>query len=535
VSDFDVAICGYGPAGAVAANLLGRRGVRTLVLDKSEAIYDIPRAVHFDGEVMRIFQALGLADEIRQVSGTARKLAFVNARGWTLASADVSRAPQRHGWPTGNFFNQPLLERHLRAGVRRFASVEVRLGRELVGWSQDDDGVSLEIRDAADGRRESLRCRYLLGADGASSRVRELGAFALEDLECDEPWLVCDLILDEGTPISRAALQICDPKRPTTLVPCEGTHIRWEFMLRPGDDPETLEDERTVRAMMAPHMHRISPGLGPQHGKLIRSKVYTFHGLVADRFRDRRVFLLGDAAHQTPPFLGQGLCAGVRDAHNLCWKLHGVLEGRFDESLLDTYTSERRPHARRIVKEAIRTGAIIQTTDRLRAFARDLFFLLGRILPPLRRPMEWAPPWPLGPGLFEGGEAPSRDSAHGHVIDQPWLLRRDGRRVRLDDEIGERFAILGLGVDPSDLLDAPARAAAEALGARLLHVADDGEMRDVDDDLGDWARRHGDARLIVVRPDRQVYGVYAEGSEPLSRQLSRAIVRLEDTLRKGAR
>jgi 3-(3-hydroxy-phenyl)propionate hydroxylase len=266
---------------------------------------------------MRIFQALGLSEEIRLVSGTAQRMAFVNARGWTLASADVSRAPERHGSPTGNFFNQPLLERHLREGATRFPSLSVRLGWELSDLLQDADGVRVEIRSLRDGKRESVCCRYLLGADGASSRVRERCNFQLEDLQCDEPWLVCDWILEEGTPIQRTALQICDPRRPTTLVPCEGTHIRWEFMLRPGDDPEALEEESTVRAMMAPHVRHVSPQVTSQHGKLVRSKVYTFHGLVADRFRDGRVFLLGDAAHQTPPLLGQGLCAGVRDAHNL--------------------------------------------------------------------------------------------------------------------------------------------------------------------------------------------------------------------------
>ncbi|MGH0033062.1 MAG: bifunctional 3-(3-hydroxy-phenyl)propionate/3-hydroxycinnamic acid hydroxylase [Myxococcota bacterium] len=531
--DVDVVICGYGPSGAVAANLLGQRGVRTLVIDKSEDIYDIPRAVHFDGEVMRIFQALGMSDEIRQVSGTAERLGFVNGRGWTLLSIDVTKEPRRHGWPIGNFFNQPLLERHLRAGVARFPSVEVRLGWELRDLAQDDDGVTLRVAPSAagGGAEETVRARYVLGADGASSRVRECGAFRLEDLQCDEPWLVCDLILEEGTPIERTAVQICDPVRPTTLVPCEGTHIRWEFMLRPGDDPAHLEDEATARAMMAPHMDRIQPGLSSEQGKLVRTKVYTFHGLVADTFRDRRLLLLGDAAHQTPPFLGQGLCAGVRDAHNLCWKLEGVLAGRFDASVLDTYTSERRPHARRIVKEAIRAGGIIQTTNRLRAFLRDAVFLLGRVFPPLRqRDMQWAPAWATGPGLFDAAEKPTPESAHGHVIDQPELLRSSGERVPLDDEIGERFALIGVGVDPATLLDAEATRVADVLGMVRLHVAPDGPLRDVDGGLADWAARHGDARVVLVRPDRQVYGVWSGDDAALGARVAAALRALDDRL-----
>ncbi len=535
MTDFDVIISGYGPTGAVAANLLGQRGVRVLVVEPSRAVYDIPRAVHFDGEVMRIFQSLGLAEAIEAVSGTASHLAFVNAWGWTLRSADVSEAPRTQGWPVGNFFNQPLLEERLRGGAARFETVEVRLGARLDGFAQDDEGVDarisrLDVGGAATGV-ETVRARYLLGCDGAGSPTRREAGIELEDLHCHEPWLVCDLILDDDVDFRRDALQICDPRRPTTLVPCEGQHVRWEFMQMPGDDPARLEDPETARAMMAPHMHHLAPGLTADRGRLIRGKVYTFHSLVAHDFRAGRAFLLGDAAHQTPPFLGQGMCAGIRDAYNLCWKLHGVLEGRFRDDLLDSYTSERRSHAMRVVRDAVRAGAIIQTRSRSRALLRDAFLLFGRLFPRLAPEVGWAPRWSLGPGLWEDAEAPSWESAHGHPIDQPEIRTAAGQSVRLDELLGDGFAVLGLGVAPKTLLDDSGRAAAQRLEVRCLHVSsdEDGDVADGTGALADWSARYGPARVVILRPDRQVYGVYDAASDAaLGARLSAALVSLDE-------
>ncbi len=532
MTDYDVIISGYGPTGAAAANLLGQRGLRVLVVEPSPDIYDIPRAVHFDGEVMRIFQSLGLSDEIRAVSGTAQHLAFVNAFGWTLQSVDVTHVPQNHGWPVGNFFNQPMLERHLRDGAGRFSNVEVRLGWQLDGFTEEPDALSVRISPAQEvGSGRTVRASFLLGCDGASSPTRRECGVDLEDLDCHEPWLVCDWVLEDGVEFRRNAMQICDPRRPTTLVPCEGQHIRWEFMLMPGDDPDHLEDEATARRMMAPHVGRLSPQLSPDQGKLIRSKVYTFHSLVAREFRVGRAFLLGDAAHQTPPFLGQGLCAGIRDAFNLCWKLAGVVEGRFDPALLDTYSSERRPHALRVVRDAVRTGAIIQTTSWRKALTRDLGLLASRVVPSLAPQLGWAPRWPLGAGLWEPDSAPDWESSHGHNLHQPWVETNASARVRLDTLLGDGFVLLGLGVDPKALLDEAGRRALDALGARCLYASlspdRGGDLIDVDGGLAAWADEYGPARVVLLRPDRQVYGAYDAASDTeLASQVSAALGRL---------
>lgn len=512
--DCDVVICGYGPTGEVAANLLGQRSVRTVVIERGSEILRIPRAVHFDGETMRIFQALGLEREVRDVSAPGESYTFLNARGRVLLHADVGDAPPRHGWPVGSLFNQPLLERVLRGGAERFPCVEVRLGWELVGFEQDEDGVRAKIRRVDGTRADEISARYLLGCDGAASTTRHLAGLRLSDLKCDEPWLVCDLMLDEGVEFQRTAFQFCDPRRPVTLVPCEGRHIRWEFMLRPGDDPEELEQEDAVRELMAPYLQCLNPRLGPKDGTLLRRKTYRFHALVAETWRDGRVFLLGDAAHQTPPFLGQGMCAGIRDAFNLCWKLHGVLAGRLHPRVLETYQSERRAHAHAVVEQAVRIGRIIQTTSRARALLRDAFFAAARLLPALRRPFLVEPSWPLGPGLFDTQEPPARSTAHGNPVDQPFVATAEGERVRLDEVLGDGFALLGLAVDPERLVAAPRSRPWAALETRFVHVlprgavvGEPGAVVDVEGGLAAWFARVG-GRVVAVRPDRQVFGVY---------------------------
>ena len=536
--NYDVVICGYGPTGAVAANLLGQRGVRVLVVEQSTEIYNIPRAVHFDGETMRIFQSLGLVDEIQSVSQPATDVAFVNGKGRTLMALDLGGMPIRHGWPNANFFNQPALEAHLRCGVERYPSVEVRLGWTLETLDQDDTGLHVTLSHWESGRHEEVTSPYLLGCDGATSTARELVGILLDTLNTDEPWLVCDILLEGDFAFRKRVYQVCDRHRPTTLVPCEGRHIRWEFMLRPDDDPEELEREERVLALMAPHLHRLHDDLQPEQCTLIRKKVYTFHGLLARSWRAGRVFLLGDAAHQTPPFLGQGMCAGIRDAYNLCWKLEGVLTGRYASKLLDTYPSERIPHARTIIEQAIRTGSVIQTTHPIAAVLRDSFFSLASVFPVLQKPFLWEPAWPLGPGLFDATTPPSAKTAHGHQIDQPVVATRSGERIALDTALGGDFAVLGLHMNPADAITEATAQTFSTLKTRFIQAvsqATHGDSAssetttvvDTDGDLAAWFKRIGGGQAVILWPDRQVFGVYGKNGTPtLQTELARATEKL---------
>lgn len=363
----DVAIVGFGPVGATLANLLGRDGVTATVLERATDVYQLPRAAHFDGEVMRIFQSAGLSDAILPATATMPGMDFVAGDGRRLLRFDVGDHRPLDGWARTFMFHQPDLERALRRGVERFPVVRVCLGTEVTGIADDGDGVTVTARHLGDGGTVEVRSRFLVGCDGARSTVRRHAGVALEDLRFDQPWLVLDTVLRDGArpSLPDRAVQYCDPSRPATFVPSAGRHRRWEFMVLEGEDPTLAESPENVARLLAPWVE-----VG-RDVDVIRSAVYRFHALLADRWRTGRTFLAGDACHQMPPFLGQGMCSGIRDVANLSWKLGAVLDGLAGPELLDTYQPERAPHVRAIAELAVQMGGIISTTDPELAAVRD--------------------------------------------------------------------------------------------------------------------------------------------------------------------
>jgi len=491
---FDVAIVGFGPTGASLANLLGRDGIRTLVIERAPEVYTLPRAVHFDHEVMRIFQSMGLAEKILPHTGPVTGYVFKNGEGQTLIEIELTNAITSQGWQPDYMFHQPSLERLLREGAEAHESVEVRLGQELLGVEQDDGGVTLRVRDATTGEQSEIRSRYAVGCDGASSPTREAVGLRSHDLEFDEPWLVVDATVDR--PIGeldfpQMCLQFCDPKRPTTVLPIVHPYIRWEFMLKPGEGLEMQEPDR-VRELVA-------DWIDPAQVEIIRSAVYRFHALVAEQWRRGRVLIAGDAAHQMPPFLGQGMCAGIRDAANLAWKLRLAVLGHADERIFDSYGEERAPHVRQIIETAVAVGHIICTQDEDIAKARDERILNGdgaglggaddtQMGPPL-------------PGLASGVLEPEpRHAATGELALQARVRDPEGREGRLDDLVGPGFTLLCRGAPPA--LDEAAARLADELGIRLVsfdqYVDHTGSYKEWFDKIR--------AQTVVVRPDHAIFG-----------------------------
>ncbi|HET6970368.1 MAG TPA: bifunctional 3-(3-hydroxy-phenyl)propionate/3-hydroxycinnamic acid hydroxylase, partial [Phenylobacterium sp.] len=324
--DCDVLIVGLGPVGATLAALLVERGVATIALDRDTAVYPLPRAVHFDHEIMRLLQELGVAEQVRRHSRELPAYEFRSADRRLLMRLDP-QAETQSGWHSGYMFHQPSLELALRDVLAASPLADVRLGWRFEGLSQERDGVTVTVSHP-DGR-STLRARYVVGCDGAASPVRQAIGGGLSDYAFDEPWLVVDVRLQPGAHVPDVNLQLCDPSRPTTCVLSGPGRHRWEFMLMPGETPEAMLDDDLIQ--------RLISAWDPGAVEIERKAVYRFHGLVADRWRDRRVLLAGDAAHQTPPFAGQGMCSGIRDAANLAWKLSAVVAGTASESLLDTY------------------------------------------------------------------------------------------------------------------------------------------------------------------------------------------------------
>ncbi len=468
-------IVGAGPAGVGLANLLGAAGLSVLLIDRHPGVLQIPRAVHLDGETMRVIQSMGLAEAAMPVLRPGHSMHWVNAQGETLLVRLGLTGLGDQGWHNDYYFHQPELEAVLRQGLARFPTVRLRERLELRGLSQDADGVTAEAWDLDLGAPLRLRTRWLVGCDGARSTVRRLiDAEDFEELAPPQAWLVVDGVLNHPLDLPEHTVQHCDPARPATSIHVHPMRRRWELMLLPGEDAQALTPPEAIWPLLQRWVQ-------PSQARLERAAAYVFHARVARRWQDGRVLLAGDAAHQTPPFLGQGLCAAMRDIANLAWKLAQALQQPAGgESLVATYAPERIPHVREFIALAVRVGEVIQELDPARAAERDQRLKAEGLQFPFPTPT-------LGPGQHRA----TQDGAHpavGKVFPQHSLP--DGRW--LDDAIGPGWALLlrrGCSA-PAEL-----RRQAQDLDARLI---DGGGDR-----LDSWLAERG-LVAVLLRPDRYV-------------------------------
>ena len=501
-TDFDVVINGFGPAGATLACLLGAQGIRTLVVDRLTEVYNKPRAFAMDHEIMRVFQNIGLAEAIQPFIAPFTASEHYGVDGQLIRRLTMIEPPYPLGWIPSMVFRQPPLEAALRARANAMPGVTVELGCELVSLSQTADQVNVTLE--RDGASREVTARYLVGCDGASSTVRRILGIAHDDLDFDEPWLVVDVGVNPqgAAKLPATSAQFCEPARPTTFLVGVGEHRRWEIMLMPGETPQDFETDAAV-------WNLLSRWLTPADGSLWRRASYRFHALVASRWRDRRVFLAGDAAHQQPPFLGQGMCQGVRDVANLAWKLDYVLHGHASDALLDTYGAERGAHVRRLTTTIKGIGRNICELDLGRARQRD-----ADLIAQAGGNIKSVPRQDLIPPLECGLLSPLAHAANGSLFPQP-RVALDGRTGLLDDIVGGGLRVIVVaGVAPEALLALPSVIAA---GPKVILVGAAGSLPSAtpagalavieqDDIVTHWFARHG-ACLALVRPDHYVYGV----------------------------
>ena len=480
---FQVVIVGSGPTGMTAALLLGSYGISCLVLDRWDDVYPQPRAVHLDDEVYRIISDLGLAEEFAAISRPGRGLRLCDKQIRTLAEFERDPDIRPNGFPQANMFDQPDLEILMRSHLPRFDTVQTRGGCEIIDVQNQNDSVKVLFTDTADGARHWVTADFVLGCDGANSVVRSSIGSKMEDLGFAQRWLVVDISTDADLQQWEGLHQVCDGERAATYMRIGNSRYRWEFRMHDNEDLDSFADLDAIRPLIAPWLGDIAR----DDLKLIRCAEYTFRAQVVDRWRDRRVFLLGDAAHLTPPFIGQGMGAGLRDARNLIWKLAGVLGGSLPETALDSYQTERKAHATAMIKLAVQIGWAMTGGSRVTSAVR-------KNIAPL-----------LGYVPVIGTKA--TDSTTPRLPRSEYVLRSP-------------VSVMGLpgSLCPNSVLDNGERLDRVAPGQFLFVTSTPltvGQRREVtrrgavpievpaSSDLGVWLRR-GHAIAAIVRPDRTV-------------------------------
>lgn len=501
----DVVIVGYGPVGQSLSILLGERGYDVAVFDRWPSLYPLPRAVFHDHEIRRVFHAMGIGKDVESISQPSATYQWFNADWKTLVEIDWSAESISDG-PVGYLFNQPSLEALLDRKAKSLPNVSVNQGWEAIELRQLPDCCEVILKQGrmengswvTTGETRTVRARYVVGADGANSFVRRSLGVTFEDLGFQEDWLVIDLKPNDGVRLDVPDIgQWCNPARPTTMVPGGPGYRRWEFMRLPHESLEDLQKPEKVWELL-------SPWVGPDRATLVRYAVYTFRSLIAETWRRSRVLLAGDAAHQMPPFMGQGMCSGLRDTWNLAWRLDLVLKGIASPDLLDGYTPERRPQVRAVIDASIAMGKVVCISDPQEAAQRDEAYLSGQV-----------PALPPFPGLTDGLIRADQNSAMGGIGGQLCVhgqVRNDGEVMRYDDAMPNGFHVIALDADPDLYLDEQARKALALIGAQTIGVTHDERqvvagrvLFDVSGKYDAFFNEHG-AKALIVRPDYYVFG-----------------------------
>ena len=505
----DVAIVGAGPVGLMIANYLGQCGVNVTLVEKLDSLIDYPRAIGLDDESLRTFQSVSLADKVLPHTTPWHAMRFLTPKGRCFA--DIQPKTDEFGWSRRNAFIQPLADRVLFDGLQRFNNVKVLFSRELSSFEQNDSAVVLNLTDQ-NGRSERLHARYLIGCDGGNSLVRRSLDISFEGKTAPNQWIVVDIAND---PLSTPHVYLCcDPVRPYVSAALPHGVRRFEFMVMPGETEAELSKPENMRKLLG----KVLPN--PDNIELIRSRVYTHNARLAGRFRQGRVLLAGDAAHIMPVWQGQGYNSGMRDASNLAWKLSLVIKGLAADSLLDSYEQERRDHAKAMIDLSVLAGHVLAPPKRWQGNLRDGVSWLLNYVPPVKRyflEMRFKPmPQYTRGALIVPSE---KGSPTGKMFIQPQVLTDAGTTVLLDEVIGENFAIIAWGCDPTWGLTAAQITQWKNLGTRFIQVLPDVQLRapsDAGDDVirvGDSTGRLkewfalGNSSIALVRPDRFVAGL----------------------------
>jgi 2-polyprenyl-6-methoxyphenol hydroxylase-like FAD-dependent oxidoreductase len=478
--DVDVVVVGYGPVGMASAVLLGRAGHSVIALERYPSLFNLPRAGIFDDEIMRTFAKMGIAETLLPKIRAQDRYEWRNGTGDLLIEHSFS-LKGRSGWAEWYQMFQPDLEQTLDAAVQATGNVEVRFNSTVVGYSQDADGVTVELVDGS-----TVRARYVIAADGGNGFSRTALGSSFHDYGFSEPWMPCDFELTSDVDVPKA-LQICDPAQPRSVISLGPRHHRFAFLLKSEEDFKDESDPEKVWA-------RVASYITPEQAKLVRVATYEFRSLVADKWRNGKILLAGDAAHQMPPFLGQGMCSGVRDAQNLAFRLDLILSGRAGDSLLDGYQTEREPQVTAVLLKGIELGRIQTTRDTVVAAERDQRLLADRAAH--RKPEKMRFPG-IGPGLVGAGAAAGSLFPQGDVF-------INNHQDRFDTVLG--FGLTVLGGPNAPRLSTATKAHAQKLAEIVVELTPEADVQNV---YSNWFQT-ADAGFALVRPDFYVYGTASD-------------------------
>jgi 3-(3-hydroxy-phenyl)propionate hydroxylase len=483
-----------GPVGATGALLLAEAGLEVAIVERDREVYRLPRAVNLDGEIVRAFQRYGRGDQVHALMQPVRpddRAGFANSRReWLFGTPFVEFGS--NGWQPMNMFDQPELETYIRSEALAHPRVTAYLGYEASAPVDTGTTVQVTATDIDADSAVELNGRYLIACDGASSATRRALGIAWQSLGYDHDWLVVDVVAKEGHTLNHDTVQVCDPDRLVTYVCTKDPYRRWEFRMNPGETAEQMLDPETINSLLDPWTPRGTYDIR-------RKAVYQFHAATASAWRSGNCFIAGDAAHQTPPFLGQGMNAGMRDVINLAWKLPMVLNGTADGELLDTYQQERDAHARDLVEWAVAIG-------RLMEHLADVELAERRAQPSPDTPADLQ-----SSGYGQGREQPAiRQGAvlleqvndkgsTGYLFRQPMVRDQAGKETRLDDLLGPGFALVVRQASDIQLSEA-SRQTLDTLGARTV------TLEGLEASRGHFDRLFEHSAAAIVRPDRIVFG-----------------------------
>lgn len=507
-TEYDVIISGYGPVGQTAANFLGKDGHRVLVLEQWAGIYHLPRAAHIDHEIMRIIQAIGKADDIHESLLTCDKYKWINQEGETLIEFDFNLIG-KSGWPSDYLIYQPRFEDVLHNGAKRYSNVNIRNNAKVVFSEEVSDGVIVEHEDMQSGEKFRVKGSYLLGCDGANSYVRQAAGISYTNLGFDESWLVVDIFLKDrkNTSLPSDPEQHCNPLRPVTVCPMPDNRYRWEFMMMPGETKAEMVEDGYVWKSINPW------GVTRENADIERATVYTFNSKIAPQWTKGRLLLAGDACHLTPPFLGQGMAMGMRDAINISWKLDLVLRGVCPEKILDDYGPERIPQVTEAIKLAVDLGNVVCEKDIEKVKIRDEEMLKIREsgINPIGENTITFPD--LLEGIIKKDKLGNRVAPAGDLFVQGKVDAASVKDTLLETITGPGFLLLAKGFDPSERMTAIQRDLWKKLGGHIVTIGEVSSTNAISvaeasssSVYADWLSEN-ECVAVLMRPDFYIYGV----------------------------